>query len=220
MKTKSFAVIGLGRFGMTIAKTIAEMGHEVLGVDADEEAVQKVTPYVTHVAVLDATDEEALREIGINNFDVVVVAIGANLQGNLLTTMLLKEMGVRYLVAKSQDQLQGRMLTKIGVDMVIYPERDMAIRVAQSLTREHVLDYFKLSNEVSLVEMETPHFLAGKTLIDSRLREDYQVSVVAVRRGEDVYAPPSPMMPLQVEDILIIVGRNEAVNALDQSMDE
>ncbi len=113
MKTKSIAVIGLGRFGMTVARTIVELGHEVVGVDIDEDAVHKVSPYITHVAVMDTTDEDALNELGINNFDVVIVAIGANVQANLFTIMLLKEMGVKHLVAKAQSTLQGRMLKKL-----------------------------------------------------------------------------------------------------------
>lgn len=216
MKTKSFAVIGLGRFGITVAKTIAELGHEVLGVDIDEEKVQKAAPYLTHVAIMDSTDEDALNELGISNFDVVIVAIGSNLQANLLTILLLKEMGVGYLVAKAQNMLQGRMLKKIGVDNIVYPERDMALRIAQSLTREHVLDYFALSADISLVELETPSFLVGTTLADSNLRQKYNVSVVALRKDGVVIAPPSPMQVLQKDDILMIIGKNDDVNRLDQ----
>lgn len=218
MKTKSIAVIGLGRFGMTVAKKIVELGHEVLGVDIDEEVVHKVSPYVTHVAIMDTTDEDALNELGLNNFDVVVVAIGDNLQANLMTIMLLKELGVNYIVAKAQSGIQGRMLKKIGVDMIIYPERDMALRVAYSLTRDHVLDYVILSDDISLVEMETPKFLVGKSLMESRLREDYNVSVVALRQGETVIAPPSPVELLKKEDVLMIIGKNDDVNRLDKSM--
>lgn len=216
MSTKSFCVIGLGRFGTTIAQTVAELGHEVLGVDIDEEVVQKASPYLTHVAVLDVTDEDALAELGVSNFDVVIVAIGDNLQSNLLSVMLLKDMGVKYLVAKAQTSIQGRMLSKMGVDDIVYPEQDMAIRIAHSLTRDHVLDFFQLSDQISLVEMETPKFLIGRTLIESRLREDYNVSVIAVRRGETLIAPPNPMIPLKEDDVLIIVGKNDDVNRLDR----
>lgn len=215
-KTKSFAVIGLGRFGLTVAKTITELGHEVLGVDINEEVVQKASPQMTHAFIADTTDEDALKELGINNFDVVVVAIGDNLQANLLTILLLKELGVKYIVAKAQNQLQGRMLKKIGVDQLVYPERDMALRVAHSLTRDHVLDYFSLSDHISLVEMETPSFLVGTTLADSGLRQNYNVSVVALRKHGEVIAPPSPMEVLEKEDILMIIGKNEDVNRLDK----
>lgn len=216
MSTKSFCVIGLGRFGTTVAKTVAELGHEVLGIDIDEEVVQKASPFLTHVAVLDVTDEAALAELGVTNFDVVVVAIGMNLQSNLLSVMLLKDMGVKYLVAKAQTGVQGRMLSKMGVDEVVYPEQDMAVRIAHSLTRDHVLDFFQLSDKISLVEMETPQFLVGINLIDSRLREDYNISVIAVRQGENIMAPPNPMLPLQDDDVLVLVGKNEDVNRLDQ----
>lgn len=220
MNTKSFAIIGLGRFGTTLAKTVIDLGHEVLGVDIDEEVVQKLSPYLTHVAVLDTTDEDALRELGIENFDVVVVAIGDNLQTNLLTTLLLKEMGVKYLVVKAQNSLQGRMLSKIGVDQIVYPERDMATRVAHSLTRDHVLDFFKISDNISLVEMECPEFLLGTTLMDSGLRQEYHVNVVALRQGDTIIAPPSPMQVLQKGDILLVIGKNEDVNMLDHGNEE
>ena len=178
--------------------------------------MQKASPYLTHVAILDVTDEDALAELGVSNFDVVVVAIGDNLQSNLLSVMLLKDMGVKYLVAKAQTSIQGRMLSKMGVDDIVYPEQDMAIRIAHSLTRDHVLDFFQLSDQISLVEIETPKFLVGRTLIESRLREDYNVSVIAVRRGETLIAPPDPMIPLKEDDVLIIVGKNDDVNRLDK----
>lgn len=219
MDTKSFCIIGLGRFGLTVAKTIAELGHEVLGIDIDEEVVQKASPYMTHVAIMDTTDEDALASLGISNFDVVVIAIGDNLQANLLTVLLLKELGVKYLVAKAQTNIQGRMLQKIGVDDIVYPEQDMALRIAHSLTRDHVLDFFQLSEQISLVEMETPKFLVGKNLIESKLRENYNVSVVALRKGEAVIAPPNPMDPLKSDDILLLIGKNEDVNRLDRLED-
>lgn len=181
MTKKSIAVIGLGRFGSTVAKTVANMGHEVLGVDKDEDMVQKISPYVTHAVVADTSDEDALRELSLNQFDVVVIGIGDNLQGNLMTAMLVKEIGVEYIIAKAQDIMQGKLLEKIGVDLVIYPESDMAIRVAQMLVREHVVDYLQLSKDIGLVEMETPEYLQGKNLIEANIRVRFNVSVVAIR---------------------------------------
>ena len=185
MTKKSIAVIGLGRFGSTVAKTVANMGHEVLGVDKDEDMVQKISPYVTHAVVADTSDEDALRELSLNQFDVVVIGIGDNLQGNLMTAMLVKEIGVEYIIAKAQDIMQGKLLEKIGVDLVIYPESDMAIRVAQMLVREHVVDYLQLSKDIGLVEMETPEYLQGKNLIEANIRVRFNVSVVAIRRNNE-----------------------------------
>ena len=136
MKHKTIAVIGLGRFGGTVAKMLASMDHEVLGVDIDPEVVQKISPFITHAIVADTTDEEAIKALALSQFDIVIVAIGDNIQANLMTSMLLKEMNMPYVVSKAENALQGKMLKKMGVDKVIYPEYDVAQRLAQSLTRE------------------------------------------------------------------------------------
>lgn len=216
MKRKSIAVIGLGRFGETIALRVAEMGHEIMGVDIDEDLVQKISPYLTYAATADTTDEDALHALSLNQFDVVVVAIGDNLQANLMTSMLLKEMGIRYVVAKAQSLMHGRMLEKIGVDLVVYPECDMAHRIAQMLTREHVMDYLQLSRGIGLVEMETPNSLVGKTLMELGLREKYNISVVAIKKGSDVVAPPDPRQPLEKSDMLMIIGKDADINRFEK----
>lgn len=184
MKNKTIAVIGLGRFGTTIAKLLASMNHEVLGVDIDPEVVQKISPYITHAIVADTTDEEAIKALALSQFDLVIVAIGDNVQANLMTSMLLKEMHIPKIVAKAENTLQGKMLSKIGVDQVIYPEFDMAQRLAQSLTREHVMDYLQLSKSVSLIEINMPLFMVGSCLKESNLREKYNLNAVGIRRGD------------------------------------
>ncbi len=216
MEKKSIAIIGLGRFGMTMAKAIAEMDHEVMGIDIDEDVVQRISPYITHAAVADTTDEDALRALSLNQFDVVVVAISDNLEANLMTAMLLKELGVKYVVAKSQDKMQGKMLDRIGVDLVVYPECDMALRISQMLTRNHVVDYLTLSKDIGLVEMETPKFLVGKTLIESNLRESYNLSVVALKRGDEIIVPPDPKMVLEKMDLLMLIGRDADISKLEK----
>ena len=194
MKYKTIAVIGLGQFGTTIAKMLASMNHEVLGVDINPEIVQKVSPYVTHAIVADA--------------------IGDNIQANLMTSMLLKEMKMPHVVSKAENALQGKMLKKMGVDMVIYPEYDVAQRLAQSLTREHVMDYLQLSKSISLIEVDMPKFLVGTCLKDSNLREKYNLNAVGIRRGEDLEVPPNPFTILSAEDKLLIIGNNSDLDAL------
>lgn len=216
MNKKAVAVIGLGRFGATVAKTLSAQGHEVLGVDINEETVQRISPYVTHAVVADTSDEDALRALSLNQFDDVVIGIGDNVQGNLMTAMLVKEIGAKYIVAKAQSTLQGRLLEKIGVDLVIYPESDMALRVAQMLVREHVIDYLQLSKDIGLVEMETPAFLQGKTLIEANIRAKYNVNVVAIKRDNDVLAPPDPNDPLRGTDTLMIIGRDPDITRLEE----
>ncbi len=198
------------------AKTLSAQGHEVLGVDINEETVQRISPYVTHAVVADTSDEDALRALSLNQFDDVVIGIGDNVQGNLMTAMLVKEIGAKYIVAKAQSTLQGRLLEKIGVDLVIYPESDMALRVAQMLVREHVIDYLQLSKDIGLVEMETPAFLQGKTLIEANIRAKYNVNVVAIKRDNDVLAPPDPNDPLRGTDTLMIIGRDPDITRLEE----
>ena len=214
MKNKTIAVIGLGRFGTTIAKLLASMNHEVLGVDIDPEVVQKISHYITHAIVADTTDEEAIKALALSQFDLVIVAIGDNVQANLMTSMLLKEMHIPKIVAKAENTLQGKMLSKIGVDQVIYPEFDMAQRLAQSLTREHVMDYLQLSKSVSLIEINMPLFMVGSCLKESNLREKYNLNAVGIRRGDDLEVPPNPTTILSAEDKLLIIGNNSDLDAL------
>ena len=214
MKHKTIAVIGLGQFGGTVAKMLASMEHEVLGVDIDPEVVQKISPFITHAIVADTTDEEAIKELALSQFDIVIVAIGDNIQANLMTSMLLKEMNMPYVVSKAENALQGKMLKKMGVDKVIYPEYDVAQRLAQSLTRDHVMDYLQLSKNISLIEIKMPTFLVGANLKDSNLREKYNLNAVGIRRGEDLEVPPNPSTILGEDDKLLVIGNNSDLDAL------
>ena len=214
MKHKTIAVIGLGQFGGTVAKMLASMKHEVLGVDIDPEVVQKISPFITHAIVADTTDEEAIKALALSQFDIVIVAIGDNIQANLMTSMLLKEMNMPYVVSKAENALQGKMLKKMGVDKVIYPEYDVAQRLAQSLTRDHVMDYLQLSKNISLIEIKMPTFLVGSNLKDSNLREKYNLNAVGIRRGEDLEVPPNPITILGEDDKLLVIGNNSDLDAL------
>ena len=214
MKHKTIAVIGLGQFGGTVAKMLASMDHEVLGVDIDPEVVQKISPFITHAIVADTTDEEAIKALALSQFDIVIVAIGDNIQANLMTSMLLKEMNMPYVVSKAENALQGKMLKKMGVNMVIYPEYDVAQRLAQSLTRDHVMDYLQLSKNISLIEIKVPTFLVGANLKDSNLREKYNLNAVGIRRGEDLEVPPNPITILGEDDKLLVIGNNSDLDAL------
>lgn len=214
MKHKTIAVIGLGQFGSTVAKMLASMDHEVLGVDIDPEVVQKISPFITHAIVADTTDGEAIKALALSQFDIVIVAIGDNVQANLMTSMLLKEMNMPYVVSKAESDLQGKMLKKMGVDMVIYPEYDVAQRLVQSLTRDYVMDYLQLSQNISLIEIKMPSFMVGTCLKDSNLREKYNLNAVGVRRGEDLEVPPNPITILGEDDKLLVIGNNSDLDAL------
>ncbi|HMM21167.1 MAG TPA: TrkA family potassium uptake protein [Selenomonadales bacterium] len=215
-KLKQFAVIGLGRFGSSVARTLFEAGHEVLAIDADVEQVQKFSDDVTHVVQADTTDENSLKALGIRNFDVVVVAIGEDMQANVLTTLLVKELGVPFIVAKARNELHGKMLEKIGADRVVYPERDMGMRVAHNLVSTNVLDFIELSPNLSLVEVAAPRALVGRSLAEANLRAQYGVNVVAMKRDDEIIVPPLPSEKIRDSDILILVGGTAGIHKLEE----
>ena len=212
---KLFAVIGLGRFGTSVAMTLQSLGHEVLAIDSDEETVQKLSDQVTHVVQADTTDENSLHALGLRNFDAVVVAIGADVQANVATTLLLKELGIPYIIAKARNALHGKMLEKIGADRVVYPERDMGQRVAHSLISSNVLDYIELSPDLSLVEVTVPGAFIGRTLQQANMRALYGVNVVAIKRFDKLIVPPQPDELIQESDIMIVIGSTEGLQQLE-----
>lgn len=212
---KQIAVIGLGRFGESLARTLTEMGHEVLAVDSNEARVQALVDSVTHAVQADAKEEDTLNALGIRNFDVVVVSIGQDIQANILTTVLLKELGCKYVIAKAQNPLQGKVLEKIGADKVIYPERDMGMRLAQSLSVTNIMDYIELSDEHSIVELIAPIKFIGKTLGKLNLRAKYGISVMAIKRGEKIIVAPGADAEINEGDLLIIIGSNKAITKFE-----
>lgn len=216
MKAKTVAILGLGRFGGTLAKELESLNQEVLGVDIDEELVQKHSNYLTHTVIADVSDMEVLKSLSLNQFDTVVVSIADDIRTSLMTTMLLKELNISHIIAKAKDSLHGKMLEKIGADVVIYPERDMALRLAQQVIRENVVDYLKIAPDVGLVELEVPEMLIGVPLKDSKLRESYNLSVVAVKVGDEVEVPPNPTRPLTALDKLLIIGHDEDIYRLSK----
>ena len=213
---RQFAIIGIGRFGSNMAKALTKMGYEVLAIDKNMERVQEFSNEFTHVVQADATDENALRELGILNFDVVVVAIGEDVQANVLTTLQLKEIGAPYIVSMARDSLQIKLLEKIGADRVVSPERDMARRVAYNLASTSVMDYIELSPQFSIVEIAVPEDFLDKTLMESDIRAKYGINVVAIKRKNDLIISPRPTERLQKGDVAIVVGSNDGINSLEE----
>ncbi|GJM72117.1 potassium transporter Trk [Paenibacillus macerans] len=212
---KQFAVIGMGRFGLSVATALSNMGLDVLAIDADEQRTQLVANLVTHAVSADSTDEEALRALGIRNFDVVVVAIGEDIQASILTTLILKDLGSPLIVVKAQNELHGKVLQKIGADKVIYPERDMGLRVAHHLTSPNVLDYIELSDEYSIVEMRVSAEMVGKNLIELDIRARFGCNVMAIKRGARMNISPSAAERLTADDVLVIVGEKNDLTKLE-----
>ncbi|MEW6273712.1 MAG: TrkA family potassium uptake protein [Bacillota bacterium] len=213
---EQFAVIGLGRFGSSVARTLSRMGYEVLAVDVDADKVNAITDEVTYAVQVDAMEEEALKSLGLRNFDVVVVAIGQEIKASILVTVMLKEMGVPKIVAKANDELHGRVLQKVGADVVVFPERDMGVRLAHTLVSRNILDQIHLSPDYSIVEVVTPAKFIGKTLEESALRQKYGVTVLAIRRGEDIIISPGARQVIQEGDVLVAIGRDDRLKQLGE----
>jgi trk system potassium uptake protein TrkA len=217
MKKQQFAVIGMGRFGSSVARTLYGMGYEVLAIDADEQRIQAVIDEVTHGVQADTTDEDALKSIGIRNFDVVVVAIGQDIQASILTTLILKELGVKMLVVKAQNAHHGKVLSKIGADKVIYPERDMGVRVAHRLISPNILDMIELSEEYSIIEISAPPQMIGRNLRQLDIRARYGCTVMAIKNKDGMNVAPRAEDQITDGDILVIVGKNEDLHQLEVS---
>lgn len=213
---KQYAVIGLGRFGLSVGANLVNQGHEVLGIDANEGLVHEASGILTHALQADATEEETLRSVGLRNFDAVIVAIGSNLEASILVTLLLKEMGVPLVITKASNDLHGRVLQKIGADRVVYPERDMGARVAHSLMASNILDYIELSPKYSIVEVEAVPELCGKTLKELNLRNRFGVTIMAIKRGNSVIAGPKADDVVMSGDVLVIMGSQEGLRSFEK----
>lgn len=213
---KQFIVIGLGRFGTSVARTLSDNGHDVLAIDKCEECVDELVEYVTHAVEADATDETALSALGVNNFDTAVVSIGDNVHANILATLILKEMGVPEVVAKAQDKMHGKILSRVGADKVVFPERDMGERVARQLISTNMLDYIDFAPDYSIIEIIAPSHMVGKTLQDLNFRKEYNANVMAIRRGKNLNLAPGGQDKILEGDTLIIMGRNDQLENLKE----
>jgi trk system potassium uptake protein TrkA len=211
---KQFVVVGLGRFGVSVATTLAENGHDVLAIDRDPEKVQAISGDVTHAVEADATDEEALKTLGVRNFDVAVVSIGDNVSANILCTLILKELGVPYVIVKAPDKLHGKVLSKVGADRIVYPERDMGVRIAQNLISSNVLDYIEFAPEYGVIEILASDNMVGRTLKELELRASFDVNVMAIKRGEELYISPGAEDKIEAGDKLVLMGKNENLDKM------
>lgn len=215
---KQIVVIGLGRFGFSIASNLVALGQEVLAVDQSEHLVKQAAAVVTHAIQADATEIDTLRSLGVHNFDVGIVAIGEDVQANILAALLLKELGIPYVIAKARDELQAKVLEKIGVDRVVFPELEMGRRVAYSVLSNNYLDYIDLAKDYRLGELKAPPSFHGKTLRQLNLRSRRGVTVLLLKRageGEIIVSPDgdSPILP---GDTMVVLGKDEVLNRWDE----
>jgi trk system potassium uptake protein TrkA len=183
--SRSFLIVGLGRFGKHMAKTLTKQGHEVLAIDKDEDRVNSALKYVTDAQIGDTTDEQFIKELGVNNFDVCIVAIGDNFQSSLETTALLHDMGAKYVFARATRDIHKKFLLRNGADEVVYAERETAERFANRFGAEGVLDYFNLSDKYAICEVSVPQNWLGKNLLENNVRQKYHVNVLAIKKGND-----------------------------------
>ncbi|WP_256759830.1 TrkA family potassium uptake protein [Cohnella sp. WQ 127256] len=219
MKLNQFVIIGLGRFGSNLGRELIKLGYEVLGVDRDEEKVQELSNVLTHTVVADATEEEVLRSIGARNFDCGVVAIGDDIQASILATILLKDLGVKKVVAKAVSDLHGRVLERVGVDRIIYPERDMGIRVAHQLVSPNLLDFIELSKQYTIAELSVPQCLSGKSLDDVNPRGRFGCSIVAINKPDGIIIAPVAKDVLLVNDVMVVIGTNQQIEQFQESIE-
>ncbi|VDN46920.1 Ktr system potassium uptake protein C [Petrocella atlantisensis] len=210
-----FVVFGLGKFGRSVAETLAYNGKEVLAIDIKEEVIQDVADLVTHAVQADVTDGDALKALGIGNFDVAVVAISNNLQASIMATILAKELGVPYVLAKAQNEIHKRVLEKVGADKVIFPEREIGTRIANNLISENFIDYIELSIDHSIVEIEVVDEWVSKTLKELNMRANYGINVMAIRKGEEITITPGADFVLQASDVLVVIGSNEDLRKIN-----
>ncbi|RGT70998.1 potassium channel family protein [Mediterraneibacter massiliensis] len=203
---KQFAVFGLGSFGWSVALTLESLGCDVLVVDKSYEKIQEIADQVSYAMRADVADPEAMQALGGRNLDGAVVAISESLEASIMATMLSKEMGIPYVLAKAQDNLQGTILEKVGADSVVYPEREMGSRVAKNLVSNTFSDWIELSSEYSMAESKVPEKWAGRSLSELKVREKYGINVVGIIQHEQVNVTFDPHAPLPEDGILIIIG--------------
>lgn len=213
---KSVAVIGLGKFGSSLVIELAKQGVEVLAIDSNPEKVDLVSEYAVHAVVCKNFEEDTLRQIGVQNVDYAFVSFGDDIHTSVLLSLVLKEMEIPHVWAKASTDNHVKVLSKIGVDHIVQPERDMAKRVAHHIGSKKIIDYIELSKDFSIAEIKASEKLHNKTLIKLDIRAKYGCTIVAIHREQEVFVSPSPTMLIHEGDILIVIGRTEDINRFDK----
>jgi trk system potassium uptake protein TrkA len=215
-----YAVIGLGIFGSNVARSLFEKGHDVIAIDASEEMVQRARENASQAVHADATDRETLEALGLRDVDYAVISVGEKIDASILITLHLAELGVRNIVVKAINETHGKILRKIGATEVVFPEKDIAVRIADRIGHKHVIDQIPLGDGITILELTVPGFLAGKSIQDARLRKDYSLNVIGIRElrpdGRHGFALARPDYVLRESDVLILVGPDDHVEAFKQ----
>ena len=219
---KQVAVIGLGRFGSSVTRSLYNLGNDVLAMDKDETRVQAIMGQATHALSGDATNEIVLRELGIHDYDVAIVAVGSDIVSSVMASVLLKTMGVPYVVSRAHNELHGNTLERIGVDRIIHAESEMGVRLAHSLFSPNVQEYLELTPNFGMSKLRVPKRFANMSLKElgfSSPRDKYSLSVLAIRRGKDITLNPDPDEKLHIGDWLVLAGKDELLDKLELARD-
>ena len=213
---QSYAVFGLGRYGIAVARELVEGGAEVLAVDRDEEIVNSASAFIPICKCADVTDAEALRQLGIANIDVVILSMASSLEASVMAVMLCKELGVKTVIAKGASEMNCRILRRVGADKVVFPENESGVRLARSLLSAGFTDIIELSRDVSMLELEVRPEWVGKTLTELSLRKKYSINVVAVVKNSQISVNPDPDKPLEAGMKLIVIANVEKIKRLQK----
>jgi len=214
--SEQFVIIGCGRFGSAVAQELTKLGREVMIIDVDQDVVQNMSNIVTYAVQADVTDANTVKTLGIGNFDTAIVTMGANIQGSMLATLLVKETGVKKVISKAQSKVHSQILYKIGADRVIFPEREMGIRLAKNLVSKNVLEFIELSEDYSVIELRVTEDWIGKTLEELDMRKKYGVNVVAIKNHDNVNISVLGSYKIQENDRLVVIGQNENLNQFEK----
>lgn len=213
---KQYIVVGLGRFGRAIAETLCEAGEEVLGVDMDMDLVEDMRDRITQAVQMDAMDRDALTALGVKDFDVAFVTMGSDIRASGTITLMLKELGVKRVIAKAHDDFHGRMLEKLGADKVLFPERDMGRRIAHNLVSGNIIDFLELSPDYSMAEVHPMREWVGRPLRELALRSSVGINIIAIKSGDIVDPMPQPETVIREDDKLLVVAREETLSRMDR----
>lgn len=212
---KQYAVIGLGRFGTSIARTLCQLKNEVLAIDIDSEKIQDIADEVTHAVQADATEENILNSLGINNMDGVIISIGTNLQSSILATILVKEAGVKQIITKASNELHAKVLYKVGADQVVFPERDMGVRLAYNLNEpvDSITQYISKSDKYEIIEISPPNDWVNRTIGDLDVRRRFEVNVIGIIKNDHLILP-NPHTVIHKSDRIYVLGAKNSLELI------
>lgn len=209
---RQYLIIGAGQFGLSVAYNLIRKGNEVLLIDKDPEAMNQGREFATSMLVGDISNEKFMKTLGVRNFDVVIMAFASNIASSMFIATLLKEAGASYIIAKAKEQSLGKLLIKVGVDQIIYPERDMGKRIADTLNATNVLDHIEISEEYGIVEIQVDEKWAGKTLEEIDFRKNYDLNIIAIKENNDMNPSPNAMTKLRNHNRLVAFGRLDKIS--------